>query len=204
MTPQSFKTAISGKAETVVNKSRFICYLEHVGSMAEVESKLAEIRKRHADATHVCFAAIADRVGDESRYGDDGEPTGTAGQPMLAVLRGEELKMTLAVTVRYFGGIKLGVGGLARAYGDSVKNAIAAAEIRTYRKYFVYGVSVGYTEYNALAGPLSAAGIETVSQNFGENVMLEIAVLPETDAEKLINGVLRRKCDIKFMGEKFL
>ncbi len=200
----SFTTAYDGEKETVVNKSRFICYLRHVEDFSEAEEELDKIRKKHPSATHVCYGAITDVSGQNFRYGDDGEPTGTAGQPILAVLRGENLRQTLAAVVRYFGGIKLGTGGLARAYGDSVKNALSVAKIRTFTKKSIYSVTLGYTEYNAVLSALSDGGAQITGQEFNENVTLNIAFDPEVNAESFMNGLVKRECGLIKIGEKYV
>lgn len=200
----SFRTAYDGEKETVVNRSRFICYLCRVENFAEVEEKLTEIRKKHPSATHVCYGAITDAAGQNFRYGDDGEPTGTAGQPILAVLRGENLRFTLAAVVRYFGGIKLGTGGLARAYGDSVKNALSSAKIKTFTKKTVYSVTLDYAEYNAALSPLNENGVVITGQDFNENVTLSLAFDPAADAEKFLSGLVKRECGAKKIGERYV
>lgn len=117
------------QTETTVEKSRFICTLRKVASEEEAQAFIKEMKKRYWDATHNCSAYIADESGTCQRFGDDGEPAGTAGLPMLKVLQHHKLVLTAAVTTRYFGGIKLGTGGLIRAYTDSVAAAVAAAGI---------------------------------------------------------------------------
>ena len=200
----SYKTACDAEKETVVNKSRFICYLKRVENFEQVEEELARIRKMHPSATHVCFGAITDVDGNEFRYGDDGEPTGTAGQPILAVLRGEKLCKTLAAVVRYFGGIKLGTGGLARAYGDSVKNALKEATVQTFTKKAVYEMKLDYTEYNTMLARLKENAIEIVSQDFADGVTLEIAVDTQNDAQKIIEGILKRECRLTKIDERYI
>ncbi len=203
--PSSYKTVLcGGEKETVVNKSRFICYLRHAESAEQAEEEINAIRKKHPSATHVCYGCIADVSGDLFRYGDDGEPVGTAGQPILGVLRGENLRQTLAAVVRYFGGIKLGTGGLARAYGDSVKNALCEAEIKTFEKKAVYEISMSYTEYNAVVSSLEKLGAKTVSQEFGENVLLELAFNAEENAESVLSGLLQRECKTEKTGERYV
>ncbi len=105
----------------VIEKSRFICYIRHVRNEEEYRSYLNEIRKLHYDASHVCSALIC---GNIRRSSDDGEPSGTAGAPILSVLDKNGLDQTCALVVRYFGGIKLGAGGLIRAYSSAVSECI--------------------------------------------------------------------------------
>ena len=107
------------ESEKVIEKSRFLTYSTHVESEEEAKAFLAEIRKAHSLATHVCYAYIADKIGNLQRFSDDGEPQGTAGVPILEVLKAKKLFETAVAVVRYFGGIKLGAGGLVRAYSSS-------------------------------------------------------------------------------------
>ncbi|MBQ6333509.1 MAG: YigZ family protein [Erysipelotrichaceae bacterium] len=108
----------------IIEKSRFICYIQHVTSEEEYKQYLNMIRKKHRDATHVCSALIC---GNIRRSSDDGEPSGTAGAPILNVLDKNNLDQTCALVVRYFGGIKLGAGGLIRAYSSAVSECLKQA-----------------------------------------------------------------------------
>ena len=107
--------------EIIVKNSRFICYLYKVKDINSVMDILNDIRLEHKDATHCCYAYVLDNIKKSS---DDGEPGGTAGIPILKVLENNDLTNILAIVVRYFGGIKLGAGGLVRAYTKSVTNAL--------------------------------------------------------------------------------
>lgn len=115
------------RQEIVIEKSRFICTLKKVHSEAEAQEFIKAIKKEFWDATHNCSAYIVDEMAQRSS--DDGEPSGTAGLPMLEVLRKNKLTNTAAVVTRYFGGIKLGAGGLVRAYTNSVAEAVKATGI---------------------------------------------------------------------------
>ncbi len=115
------------RQEIVIEKSRFICTLKKVNSEAEAQEFIKAIKKEFWDATHNCSAYIVDEMAQRSS--DDGEPSGTAGLPMLEVLRKNKLSNTAAVVTRYFGGIKLGAGGLVRAYTNSVAEAVRATGI---------------------------------------------------------------------------
>ena len=115
------------RQEIVIEKSRFICTLKKVQNEAEAQEFIKAIKKEFWDATHNCSAYIVDEMAQRSS--DDGEPSGTAGLPMLEVLRKNKLTNTAAVVTRYFGGIKLGAGGLVRAYTNSVAEAVKATGI---------------------------------------------------------------------------
>ncbi|WP_337001153.1 MULTISPECIES: IMPACT family protein [unclassified Microbacterium] len=121
--------AASVEHEMVVRKSRFVCRIEPVSSVEEAEAVIAGIRKRAWDANHNCTAMVTGLLGDQARSSDDGEPAGTAGIPMLEVLRRRELTDVVAVVTRYFGGVKLGAGGLVRAYSSAVSETLDRAAL---------------------------------------------------------------------------
>ena len=111
--------------ELVIKKSRFIACIQPVADRASAQAVVQQLWAQHPDATHICWALLA---GGQSAAVDDGEPSGTAGRPMLEVLRHHDLEGVLATVVRYFGGVKLGAGGLVRAYTDAVAQALQRAE----------------------------------------------------------------------------
>ncbi len=112
-------------AELIIKKSRFIACVEAVTDRSAALARVDQLRAEHPGAAHVCWALMA---GGQSAANDDGEPGGTAGRPMLEVLRHQDLEGVLATVVRYFGGVKLGAGGLVRAYTDAVAQALLTAE----------------------------------------------------------------------------
>ncbi|MEJ1092212.1 YigZ family protein [Microbacterium istanbulense] len=115
--------------ELVIKKSRFLTHLAPVSSPDEADAVIAEARRRAWDARHHCSAQVTGLRGDRARSSDDGEPSGTAGMPMLEVLRRRELTDVVAVVTRYFGGVKLGAGGLVRAYSSAVSEALDHAAL---------------------------------------------------------------------------
>ena len=131
----------------IIEKSRFICYMKHIKSEEEYREYLALIRKKHYDATHVCSAMICDAI---QRSSDDGEPSGTAGAPILNVLQKSGLNQMCALVVRYFGGIKLGAGGLIRAYSSAVSECIKKAVIVEEYRYPLYELRLSYEAANRI------------------------------------------------------
>ncbi len=115
--------------ELVIKKSRFIATIVPVLSVAEADAEIAALRRRYWDARHNCVALVVGRHADQQRSSDDGEPSGTAGVPMLEVLRQRRLTDLVAVVTRYFGGVLLGAGGLVRAYSSAVSEALDAAAL---------------------------------------------------------------------------
>ncbi|MBQ3295803.1 MAG: YigZ family protein [Erysipelotrichaceae bacterium] len=131
----------------IIEKSRFICYMKRVKSEEEYREYLAAIRKKHYDATHVCSAMVCDNI---QRSSDDGEPSGTAGAPILNVLKKNDLNQMCALVVRYFGGIKLGAGGLIRAYSNAVSECIRKAVIVEEYHYPLYELKLSYETANRI------------------------------------------------------
>lgn len=130
----------SGENELIINKSRFICHISRANTKEEAEEFIKTIRKKHYNATHNCYAYIIGKDRLLQKANDDGEPSGTAGIPMLEVLRKNNLTDIVCVVTRYFGGIKLGAGGLIRAYSNSVSEAIKVVgivQIKTMQKIIV-------------------------------------------------------------------
>lgn len=131
----------------VIEKSRFICYLKHLKTEQEYKEYLQTIRKKHYDASHVCSAFISDNI---KRSSDDGEPSGTAGIPILNVLEKNNLNQMAALVVRYFGGIKLGTGGLARAYSSTVSENLEDATFYIDANYPQYNLVLSYELANKI------------------------------------------------------
>ena len=127
--------------DLVIKKSRFIACIQPVADRASAQAVVQQLWAQHPDATHICWALLA---GGQSAAVDDGEPSGTAGRPMLEVLRHHDLEGVLATVVRYFGGVKLGAGGLVRAYTDAVAQALQRAEKVPLRRLCTQQCAVPY------------------------------------------------------------
>ena len=139
--------SVKGECRTqrIIEKSRFITTSAHVEGEDEARAFVARVSAEFADATHNCHAYICDSTGNFLRFSDDGEPQGTAGMPMLEVLKAKKLVQTAVVVTRYFGGIKLGAGGLVRAYSGSVAENLAAAKLVCYEECAEGEYSVDYS-----------------------------------------------------------
>jgi len=138
------KIASNTSHEIVIEKSRFICYLFRIDNEREIKELINLLKKEHQNANHVCSAAVCYENNRFQRSNDDGEPKGTAGAPMLNVLNMSGMNDTLAVVVRYFGGIKLGAGGLIRAYSKAVSECLKQANLVEIVKTNKYHVKVNY------------------------------------------------------------
>ena len=177
-----FKTVI-GEAEsvTVIERSKFICSVKGIETEEEAKEFINSVRKKYPLANHYCYAYIADEKGLVQKFSDDGEPHGTAGMPILNVLKTRGLFKTVAVVTRYFGGIKLGTGGLSRAYGGACGLALDNAEICELSEAEFFTLTLNYGGYEKVASMLSGA---VVSTEFGEGVKVKIAVKPLKGGEK--------------------
>lgn len=144
--------SVSGESssERVVEKSRFITYCKHVESEEEARAYLVKLREEHPLATHICYAYICDKVGNFVRFSDGGEPQGTAGMPILGVIKAKKLFETLVAVVRYFGGIKLGAGGLTRAYASCAAEGVNGAQTHLFDICTEIAVGVGYSDVKTL------------------------------------------------------
>lgn len=143
-----------GSNEIIIQKSRFIGYVKRVETEDAATSFIQEIKKKHYDATHNCSAYIIGEHDQIQKANDDGEPSGTAGVPILEVLKKQHLKDTVVVVTRYFGGIKLGAGGLIRAYGNTTTQAIQATGIVKRQLMQGFSITVDYTLLGKLENEL--------------------------------------------------
>ena len=136
--------------EIVEKKSRFIANIFYVANIDDANEKLNQIKKKYYDAKHNCYAYVIGINGDTVKSSDDGEPQGTAGHPMLYILKGNELTNCIAIVTRYFGGILLGTGGLVRAYSDSLKSAISNAKFSELLNAYEVSFSINYDDYGKI------------------------------------------------------
>ena len=177
------------EAEYTVNRSRFIGRCFPVDSEEAALYLLGDIRKKHWDATHNCFAY---RIGENAaaRFSDDGEPGGTAGKPIMDVLTGRGLTNVLCVVTRYFGGILLGAGGLVRAYSKSAADAVTKAGVVSYLPGTILDIPMDYSRYGALEGFIRA-NAEVRNVAFAQNVVVTVAV-EDTNLLKFMKEVTER------------
>ncbi len=177
------------ESEKTIEKSRFITYSAHVESEEEARAFVAEIRSKHTLATHVCFAFISDKIGNLQRFSDDGEPQGTAGVPMLEVLKAKKLFETAVAVVRYFGGVKLGAGGLVRAYSSSVAENLDKADLRLMEVCVEYALEVDYTGVDGVQKYISTHTCSPLSIDYGEKVRFLVAV-KKTEEESFVRDLI--------------
>jgi len=166
----------NGFHEIIIQKSRFITYLARATTEEQVQAFISELKKKHHDANHNCSAYVIGERNEIQKANDDGEPSGTAGVPMLEVLKKRDLRDTVVVVTRYFGGIKLGGGGLIRAYGSSVSEALNAVGVVERIEHTVVSVTVDYTWLGKLENELRAS-VHPIDQiHYLDQVQIDVLV----------------------------
>lgn len=181
MTEYQIPTA-PGEAELVEKRSRFIGHVWPVESEEEARSCIEAMKKKYYDARHNCWCYLIGR--DVLRYGDDGEPQGTAGQPMLNVFQRENVTNVVCVVTRYFGGILLGAGGLTRAYSRSARDALAAAGAAEMGLWATADIPCPYALFERVRGEVTALGGTVDEAVYGADIRLRVS-LPAQTAETL-------------------
>ncbi|MCI1974490.1 MAG: YigZ family protein [Limosilactobacillus sp.] len=162
--------------EMVIKKSRFICSIARASTEEEAQQFIDQINAENKKATHNCYAYMVGDRDQIQRESDNGEPSGTAGVPILESLQLAKLHNVVAVVTRYFGGIKLGAGGLIRAYSNSATNAIHKAGIVERIKQSVLEITVSYSQHDSLLHYLKEQSIEVADEQFAANVQTNIYV----------------------------
>ncbi|MEE1156072.1 MAG: YigZ family protein [Methanobrevibacter sp.] len=170
------------ESEINVKKSQFICHLFPTKTKKESKEIIIKVNEKYSDATHNCTAYI---VSDGEGFDDDGEPGGTAGKPMINVLRKNDLHNVTAVVTRYFGGVKLGAGGLVRAYSKSVLEAINEAEILEVELYDVYTLIFEYSEIKTVDGEVRTNNLEVINKDYSDKVSYDVVSKDFRDIEKI-------------------
>lgn len=175
----TFTLAHSVSAELDIRKSRFIAHAIPVADREAAMTELDRLREAHPGATHVCWALLA---GGQSGMSDDGEPSGTAGRPILEVLRHHDLDGVLAAVVRYYGGIKLGAGGLVRAYTDAIASALQGAPRVERIAQARFSIEIGYADETRVRHWIEHSGATLTDSRYTMTVRLTIE-LPATGVE---------------------
>lgn len=174
---KTIKESVS--AQIVEKKSKFIANMFYIETMEEADKIIKETKKKYHDARHNCYAYILETGKYEGllvKYNDDGEPSGTAGAPMLNILANEGLSNVLVIVTRYFGGILLGTGGLVRAYSEAVKEALKIAEFVEKTLGYIVNIEVEYNDLDKLKYYLKQKNVKITNIEYAENVILKIEV----------------------------
>lgn len=188
------------QSEINIKKSQFICSLVPTRTKAESKEVIQKLNQQYSDATHNCTAYI---VSDGEGFDDDGEPGGTAGKPMINVLRKNELHNVTAVVTRYFGGIKLGAGGLVRAYSKSVMEAIGEAEILEIEEYDVYEITFEYSHIKTADTEVRNNTLEVIDKQYSDKVSYDIVSKDNRDIMKIFEKY-SGKIKVNFKNKQFL
>lgn len=178
-----------GQVQEEIKKSRFICHIKRVTTEEEARNFIQAVKKEHYKATHNCSAFILGEQSEIKRSSDDGEPSGTAGVPMLGVLENHQLTNVCAVVTRYFGGIKLGAGGLIRAYAGNVALAIKEIGIVHIKEQLGLRIALSYSQYQELPNFLKANHLQEQDTSFTEQVQTTIFV-DKDDKESVIESLI--------------
>jgi uncharacterized YigZ family protein len=188
ITMKSIKQLIS--STTVIQKSEFINYLIPIKTIEEATTEYKKIVKKHPNATHHCYAYIVGQSQEQQKYNDDGEPSRTAGYPMLDVLLKNNITDILCVTVRYFGGIKLGAGGLVRAYSNSVSLSLEKAEFATLNQFMIVTINIPFDEIGHVE-KLLRDHFNLIKVSYDDNVHYTVEI-EESDFSKTKTMVIDR------------
>jgi uncharacterized YigZ family protein len=197
---------ISREAESAIEikRSRFIGRSFKAATPDEALAIVKRVRETWRDATHHCWAFRIGTTGEQARYDNSGEPQGTAGPPILDVLKHNNLTNTLVVVTRYYGGTKLGAGGLVRAYGEAAKRALEASGLTELRQMKEIRAPLPYNLLSQLESYMAREGFEIAAKDFGEHVVLTLKIPSDREADfrSFYTGLVSGKLTYTVRGEK--
>lgn len=203
---QSYKTVYrGGTGEITEKKSRFIATVEPVASEEEAAAFIGRIKKQYWDARHNCSAFVIGRSGGLTRCSDDGEPSGTAGKPMLEVLLGHQLTDCVVVVTRYFGGTLLGTGGLVRAYTQAVQEGLKNSVLIEKRCGYRTELVIDYNDVGRLQYLLSQENIQTLTTEYTQKAAF-VVMVPEDQKENFLKKaaeVTAGRCAVQVLEQSF-
>ncbi|AXQ79218.1 YigZ family protein [Streptococcus chenjunshii] len=204
MTYKTIRT--NGCFEEEIKKSRFICFLKRVSNETEAKDYIAQIKKEHYKANHSCSAMIIGDNSDTKRSSDDGEPSGTAGIPMLSVLEKQGLTNLVAVVTRYFGGVKLGTGGLIRAYSGTVSKALTAVGLVEVKELLGLEIQLTYSQYQTWNNFLQLEKLQEAETEFLDNVKTHVYIEPKKldDFLQHLTDFYHKRLSYKEIGSKLV
>lgn len=195
-----------GESELIIQKSRFITYVNRAETEQEAQSFIDNIKNQHKSANHNCSAYMIGEHDNIQKANDDGEPSGTAGFPMLEVLKKQGLKDTVVVVTRYFGGIKLGGGGLIRAYGKATTEGISAAQVVERKLHYIMKVSIEYTWLGKVENEIRSS--EYHLDRIEYDNLVELYIFTPANKEGIfkawITEITNGQAVLEHVGEEFL
>lgn len=195
-----------GESEIIISKSRFLTYIERAESEEDAMMFIERIKKMHHNATHNCSAYIIGEHDHIQKANDDGEPSGTAGVPMLEVLKKQGLKDTVVVVTRYFGGIKLGGGGLIRAYGKATTEGLLAAQVVERKLHHLMKIVIDYTWLGKVENEIRNSAYALEEIRYLEGVEIIVSVLKEEENQFInwITELTNGQASISFESAQFI
>lgn len=196
----------SGEHEIIISKSRFIAYVDRAETEEQALAFISRIKNQHPSATHNCSAYLIGEHDHIQKANDDGEPSGTAGLPILEVLKKQHLKDTVVVVTRYFGGIKLGGGGLIRAYGKATTEGLHVAQIVERKLHVVLSVNIEYTWLGKVENEIRSSQYTLEEIQYLDHVRIIVLVLVE-DSDSFINWmteITNGQVEIERIREQFV
>lgn len=204
--PAYVSVAAPASIEQVIKKSRFIADVFPISNADDVAAACQAIHDKHPAATHICYAYKCGLDTQTVRFSDAGEPSGTAGRPILEVIEREQLLNTLVVVTRYFGGVLLGAAGLVRAYAGAASAVIAAAGKAHYEWHATYAITVDYAAWGRVERLLREQGYRFASPQFGAAVMCQCAV-PAVQIERwqsMLQDATGGQAVVQYVAEGYL
>lgn len=190
----------SSQIKLYIKKSQFICRIFPAKDSKEAKNIISKISEKYSDATHNCYAYI---VSDDEGYDDDREPGGTAGRPILNILKKNELNNIVVIVTRYFGGIKLGTGGLIRAYSKSIIEAIDNANIVEIRRYKIYELSFEYSNTKFIENEIRNYNIKILDKKFEKKIYYKIAI-KDNDNINPFEKKIQEKGTLRYLQNSYL
>lgn len=205
MTTPFLTIANASQTELVIKKSRFICSLQRISSEEDAQNFIKEVQAANRKANHNCFAYLAGDQDQVQRESDNGEPSGTAGVPILESLQMAKLHNVVAVVTRYFGGIKLGAGGLIRAYSNVTTEAVHRAGVVQRIKQLQIAITVSYRQHDALLYYLKEHQLAVSNEDYGVNVTTNVFINEATadDTIAQLQNRFNHQLEIQKMGSHF-
>lgn len=195
-----------GETEIIIQKSRFLTYVNRAETEQQAQDFIEEIKLKHKSANHNCSAYLIGEHDSIQKANDDGEPSGTAGFPMLEVLKKQGLKDTVVVVTRYFGGIKLGGGGLIRAYGKATTEGLKSAQIVERRLHFLMKISVDYTWLGKVENEIRSSNYPLQHIDYADSVelFLYVPLLKEATFVEWITELTNGQANIERETQDFI
>lgn len=202
---KSYRTiARAEETEIIINRSRFIGRAYPIKDEEEVNLYLDRAREEFPDASHHCYAYVLGRSSNIQRFNDDGEPGGTAGMPILQVILQQDIEDTLVIVIRYFGGVKLGAGGLVRAYSKSAAETLSKAGKKTMTKSFKGSINLDYASWGPLEYFLNQQGIPILKTEYMDDVKVEVMTKMDWDNfSNMIKDQTSARAKTCYIGEVF-